>query len=248
MSALTTFSNWLVEGCHALLAAIPANCSLCSQVSAGASLCPPCIDSLPYTTHVCQRCGLSLTMASEDKECGYCAVYEPQVERSLSLLRYEPPADRLISGFKYRGRFADGKTLAILLAERIREQYGRDELPELLIPVPLHLSRWRQRGYNQALELSKTVSKRCGIRVAPRLLVRTKQTLPQTEMTSAAARRRNLARAFTVPDPGLISGISRVAIMDDVITTLATANSAAAALRLAGVREVHAWSLARALR
>ena len=265
---LETFSNWIVDGCSALLSALPANCSLCGQICPGTSLCDRCIDVLPYPGSVCRRCGLDFSNTDSETDeatdnhageaiggmlkgqvaCAYCAVHNPAVLRSLSLLRYEAPADRLISGFKYHRQFADGKTLATLLARKIMTQYAGTELPELVIPVPLHLSRWRHRGFNQALEISKTLGRHCSIELAPRLIVRTRKTLPQTEMTSASARRRNLSRAFSLIDAGSLAGVSRVAVVDDVITTMATINAVAKCLQAAGVEEVHAWSLARASR
>ena len=248
MHAFTTFSNCLVKSCAWLVGVTPANCSLCAQLCYGSSLCDRCSDALPRQGNACSACGLPLSGAGEGATCGYCAVHAREIDRCISLALYQPPLDRLISGFKYHGRFADGKTLARLLAEKIVLNYAHDQLPQLLVPVPLHITRWRTRGYNQALEISRTLARELRIPIDPRQAARIKATVAQTALTSATARRGNRAHAFTLRRPTALRGISRIAIIDDVITTMATVNSLARSFRQAGVSDVHAWSLARATR
>lgn len=247
MSCFAVFSNWIVDGCAALIDSLPANCSLCGGLCHASSLCPRCVASLPRPRQVCKRCGLELPASPEEEACGFCALHAPIIERSLSLLRYESPADHLIAGFKFHQRLADGKTLALLLAEHLGQHYKGD-FPDLIIPVPLHLKRWQQRGYNQALEISKIIARQCRIDLAARLIERNKMTAPQTSLPSAAARRRNLSKAFVVLEPEALRGVERVAIVDDVITTMATVDALSKCLNQAGVKHIHAWSLARAAR
>ncbi len=245
------FSNWIVARVSALCAAIPANCSLCGQICKRSSVCARCISALPRLRQPCRRCALeqtTVTSVNSTESCGFCAANEPAIERCYSLLKYCTPADRLILRFKYQGNLADGKSLALLLAEHITARVSSDDLPELLIPVPLHLSRWQERGFNQALELSNTLSKVCNIPTRADLVVRTRMTGTQTTMPNADARRRNLRGAFRVRSPDELSEIKHVAIVDDVITTLATVDSLARCLRNAGIERVDAWCLARATR
>lgn len=117
-----------------------------------------------------------------------------------------------------------------------------EDKPELIIPVPLHTSRYRERGYNQSLEIARTLSSRIAVPVDYRSCIRTHATQPQTELT-AKERRRNMKRAFTLAKP---VNASHVAILDDVATTGATVNELAKALRKAGVKRIDVWVCARA--
>jgi ComF family protein len=128
-----------------------------------------------------------------------------------------------------------------LMADRLARR--AQPLPELLVPVPLHPGRLRQRGYNQALEIGRALVQTLAIELAPQAARRVHPTLEQTTLT-AAQRLRNLRGAFEV------SGRVRdrhVAILDDVITTGATAGELARTAWAAGAREVEIWAAARAL-
>lgn len=252
MPLLKTFSNWIIHAAQHLGDRVPADCSLCGRTCLHYSLCRECLETLPRTRRPCRRCGLELPdnrrVNAAAVSCAYCAVHNPEIDGCTSLLHYRTPVDRLISGFKYHGRFADGRTLAKLLAMQIERQIPQHELPQLLVPVPLHLSRWRKRGFNQALEIAQTLSNQCGLVTAPRLVVRTKATAAQTTVSGAAARLRNLKRAFAASSPERLNGVAHVALVDDVITTMSTVNSLASCLKSAGVGRVDAWCLARAER
>ncbi len=246
------FSNWIMSQARELLDALPVDCSLCGQLSRGDSLCDRCIASLPRQRQPCLRCGLELPrqggLATTTEHCAYCAVHSPAIDRCIALLRYGSPVDRLVSGFKYHARFADGRTLTKLLAERINSAVAGSDLPELLIPVPQHPARWRERGFNQAKEIGDLLSSRFNIPLAARLVIRRKATETQTALPSAAARRRNLAGAFSISSPAELAGRQHVAIVDDVITTLSTVNALASCLRRGGVARIDCWCLARAER
>ncbi len=116
---------------------------------------------------------------------------------------------------------------------------------DVLVPVPLHPRRLRERGYNQAALLARELGRRTGRPHGERVLVRRKDTAPQAGL-SAAARRRNVAGAFAVRQKGFIAG-RVVTLVDDVLTTGATAYACARALREAGAREVRLLSIARVL-
>lgn len=112
--------------------------------------------------------------------------------------------------------------------------------PDAIIPIPLHVKRLRQRGYNQALEIAKPLSKQLNIPILTNHLVRNKHTRPQTDCT-IKERKKNISNSFTVVNP---PQFQTIAIVDDVITTGATINEAAKVLKQNGVEQVFAWSCA----
>jgi len=163
-------------------------------------------------------------------------------------LHYRDPVDRLIAGFKFHARFADGRSLALVLADTLAAVYQNDDMPELILPMPLHGRRWRQRGYNQALEIARVVCRSLELPWRATAVTRQRATAAQTSLQSVAARRRNVAGAFRVVRPEFLQDCRHVAIVDDVITTMATVNVLATCLQQHGIVRVDAWSLARASR
>jgi len=148
----------------------------------------------------------------------------------------------LIHELKFRGR----RRVAARLAEGLLADPASSATlapPGVLVPVPLHPRRRRERGFNQSEVLAEEIGRRCGWRVAPGALVRRKETAAQPGL-SAAARRRNVAGAFAVRRPAQIAG-RVVVLVDDVVTTGATARACAQALRRAGAREVRLLTVAR---
>lgn len=240
-------STWLCEGAWQLLNNVPGNCSLCRQICRGTSLCWQCQQALPWLRDVCPRCALAMINRC-DAPCGYCATRPPAVDRCIAPLRYADPVDRLISSFKFHARFCDGRSLALLLAGSARRAYAEEPLPELLLPMPLHRDRWRQRGYNQAMEIARVVGRDLNLPLCATAVSRRRATAPQTSLQTIAARRRNVSGAFIALRPEQIQGVTHVAIVDDVITTMATVNALAACLRQMGIPRVDAWCLARASR
>lgn len=167
------------------------------------------------------------------------------MSRCVSALVYDAPVDWILTGFKFEAQLANGQLLATLLARRIQSCYTNRKMPELLLPVPLHAARWRQRGFNQSLEIARTLARCCNIRLGSRVLRRHKATSPQSELNSAAARRSNVRNAFAVIDPTQLDNVSHVAIVDDVITTMSTVNAVASSLASYGIERIDAWSVAR---
>jgi ComF family protein len=148
----------------------------------------------------------------------------------------------VIHELKYRGRrrVAGRLARALLEDERVR---GLVAESHVLVPVPLHPRRMRERGFNQAALIARELGRRTGCPCGDQALVRREDTVPQAGLT-AAARRRNVARAFAVRRRGLVAG-RIVALVDDVFTTGATAYACARVLREAGAREVRLLSVAR---
>jgi ComF family protein len=152
-------------------------------------------------------------------------------------LRYAAPLDHYVHALKFARARRLGRALGLLLLEAVRE---RGRAVDALVPVPLHGTRLRQRGYNQAVEICRPLAH--GLR-APMLLrgiARQRPTPPQIGL-GAAERARNIAGAFAVARN--LAGL-RLAVVDDVVTTGATAAALAAALRAAGAAAVEAWAVA----
>jgi ComF family protein len=158
----------------------------------------------------------------------------------------------MIGRFKFRGDFACGRVIGNLLAERFSCYYSGPtphdadrRPPDLLVPVPLHRRRLRSRGFNQALELARVVSRRCDITLAGDLVRKTRETAPQSQL-SATGRVHNLRGAFTVAGVPHAENRLRVALIDDVVTTGSTARALAAVLKRAGISRVDVWAVSRA--
>ena len=150
---------------------------------------------------------------------------------------YAFPLDRLLPRLKFHRDFAAGRVLSQCMAARCASL----PQPQAIVPIPLHRARLRQRGYDQALELAKPLAAALHLPLRTDLLARVRRTSAQSEL-DAAARRRNLQRAFRVAHGPLPA---HVVLFDDVMTTGATLHAAARALRDAGVQRVDAWVCAR---
>ncbi|GAB4194663.1 MAG: hypothetical protein Tsb002_26410 [Wenzhouxiangellaceae bacterium] len=153
-------------------------------------------------------------------------------------LRYGPPLDRLLQGFKFHQRLASGRLLSRILADAVLHDDA--PLPDCLIPVPLHPRRLRQRGFNQAAVIANDLG--CWLQrpVAAHCLRRVRHTPAQSGL-SLDQRQRNLRRAFVAQGPLP----AHVALIDDVITTTSTVRACARELAAAGARRIDVWALAR---
>jgi ComF family protein len=152
---------------------------------------------------------------------------------------YAYPVDHWIRALKFSGERVYARVLGSLLADAFRAL--RQEPPEVLVPIPLHVSRYRERGFNQAREIARFAAAALDLAVDARALVRKKPTIEQSSL-SLARRRMNVRGAFAVVRP---LAAKRVALLDDVLTTGSTALAAAEALHAGGVAEVELWAAAR---
>ncbi|MDE2086779.1 MAG: ComF family protein [Xanthomonadaceae bacterium] len=220
--------NWL----------LPLRCLLCGATGAnGMDLCADCAAELPRNRNCCARCALPL--AASAGLCGECQRQALPWDGAWAPFRYGWPLDRLEARFKFGRDLAAGRTLATLW-----QREGMPlPMPGLVLPVPLHRTRLRQRGYNRALELAKPLARHLGIPLRHDVLLRRRGTAAQTEL-DAVARRRNVRGAFALRTD--IALPAHVAILDDVMTTGATLAECARVLRHAGVQRVDVWALARA--
>ncbi len=211
------------------------HCPLCQ--AAGRGLCADCRDALPRNERPCARCALPLPPgAATGAWCADCQRRVPSFDAVVAPLRYLPPVDDLLAGFKYHGRLYLGPLLAQVLGQALRQR----EPPQLLLPLPAAPRRLRERGFNQAAELTRWLSAHLGLPWQGGALIRTAESERQRGLTRRQ-RRRNVRGSFAcraeLP--------AHVALVDDVVTTGATAEEACRVLRRAGATRVEVWAVAR---
>lgn len=219
--------RWRLTGPTALSRALaatlfPPRCCLCGfrGASADLDLCDVCHADLPWNAH--------------------------EAPGVLAPLRYEYPVDDMIRRLKYHGALAHARVLGVLLAAAARAREA--PLPRLLVPVPLHTQRLRERGFNQAYALARYAGRMLEVPYARTLLRRVRDTPSQTAL-DMAARRHNVRGAFAVCGPRAMErllAVQHVALVDDVMTTGSTLAELRAVLYSAGVRQVELWAVARA--
>lgn len=218
-------------------------CLLCADTCPlDMSLCAACRACLPRLLHHCPQCGIGLnTPLPKGSICGACLRRPPAFDRCLALGAYTSPLPELIARFKFQGVLSSGKALARLLLAELASQWDT-RLPDALIPVPLHPSRLRARGFNQSLELARELARPLGIPLDMSLCHRKRSTPPQKGL-SARERAVNLRGAFVLDGPPC--HWRHVALVDDVVTTMATVNEIASLLKKAGIERVEVVCLAR---
>lgn len=221
----------------------PGQCVACLAAIPGQGLCPGCQADLPVNHCQCRRCALPLAMAvSPDVICGECLREPPPFQQVVAPWRYQFPASQMISRYKYTGQRALGQPLIRGLRDQVvalleQEPWRR---PDLLVPSPMHPARQRRRGFNQAEDIAEQLSRAIGVPWSVTLIRRHRRTPPQSGLTRKE-RLANLQGCFTVNGPAP----ARVALVDDVITTGATARILAQELRRAGAYHIEVWALAR---
>jgi ComF family protein len=220
---------------------VPSSCLLCHGSVRGLKpLCRGCEQDLPWNAQSCLRCAIPMRDAG-----GLCAscLQEPLVfQQVCCAFRYEEPVAGLLNRYKHNGTLACGHWLSRGLAEVIAGHYSRQllELPDCVMPVPLHWKRLRARGFDQGLEIGKVLSRQLLLPLCTDLR-RHRHTGSQQGL-SREERQVNLSGAFLLKKP---VSYRRVALVDDVLTTGSTATEITALLRSAGVEEVHVWAIAR---
>ncbi|GKQ65627.1 competence protein ComF [Aeromonas caviae] len=217
-------------------------CLLCRQPSDEVPLlCSWCRQALHQDGWQCRLCAAPLPeqYAESGLVCGRCQRRPPPWQRLQVIGDYRAPYTQLIPRLKYSGQIL----LAPLLARVLADHLNLDDPPQAIIPVPLHW--WRQwwRGFNQAEEIGRALSELTDIPCDSRLLRRVRATPQQTRL-SAGQRRRNLRDAFEMAP----HHYRHVALLDDVVTTGATAGQLTRLLHEHGVTRVEVWAICRTLR
>ncbi|WP_137889004.1 ComF family protein [Pseudomonas sp. 2FE] len=219
------------------------SCLLCDEpADASVPLCSSCETELPWLGGHCLVCALPLPTSG--LVCGACLKRPPTFSRVEVPWRYAFPVDTLITRFKHQAKWPLGRLLAELLSQHLLDSFDHGlPRPDALLPVPLANRRLRQRGFNQAALLARWLSQSLQLPLAEGWLLRPHDT-PAQQQLDAAARKRNLRHAFALADHATIEG-RHLALVDDVLTTGATAESLARLLKKAGAARVDVYCLAR---
>ena len=224
----------------------PPLCHVCKAFVPEAGdlfICADCLKKILFlVSPLCTVCGTPFaTEAGHDHTCGACLSHSPiHICRSATLLG--GPAQELIHRFKYGGRVHLCQPLGLLAAGALAP-FCAEAAPDVIIPVPLHRKRLRQRGYNQSQLIGKVLEKQWKVPQEVGNLRRLRWTEPQTSL-DATDRARNVKGAFGVREPKRLEG-KRVLLVDDVLTTGSTMRACVEALREAEVAAIFAVTVAR---
>ncbi len=232
-------NNWLSNIQDWLL---PRLCPACGgNTEAGEILCAGCVQTLPRSGPACPRCATPYDHPVLAHECGTCQQHPPAYDRCVALFHYGPPIDHFVRRLKFHRELSIATVLGEWLAERLQDTAP---LPDVILPIPLHATRLRERGYNQALEIAKPVAQQLGAPINRHALLRLHATAAQSDLP-LEDRRRNVRGAFAVRAGNDLAGL-HVALVDDVMTSGSTVQAAARCLRQAGASEISVWVVARA--
>jgi ComF family protein len=220
----------------------PVRCPVCGDIVTpkGSKICNPCEKKLQLIGEPrCKKC--SKPIEEDQREyCNDCERKDYHFEHGYSLWVYDSAMKKSISNFKYSYK----KEYAKYYIEKIVQSYGNDILklaPDVLVPVPIHKSKYRERGYNQAEILAYGIAKELNIPVLPHLLIRNKRTIPQKQL-SDKERLKNLQEAFAFNEVAISSyskELKRVLLVDDIYTTGSTIEACTNVLVRNGIESIY---------
>lgn len=214
----------------------PPRCGGCGKN--GSRWCSECQERvMQFSGILCDVCGLP---QDGPGICDLCLADRPHFRSLRAWTAFEPPVQHALHKLKYRRDIAMGDALAAQMIAYVRDLNWE---MDMIIPIPLGRKRMKERGYNQVAMISSPLAMALGIRYAPNELMRCKETRSQVGL-SREERRRNVSEAFRA-GTGVVG--KNVLVMDDVSTTGSTLSAAAGALYAAGVKDVYALTVARAL-
>jgi len=215
-----------------------SRCIVCSGpgIGNGIDICPSCYRHLPWNRLPCRRCATPVATLGET--CARCRESAGPINTVRAPWLFEPPIDHLIRQLKFHGSLASGRLLGSLLARAMQRGGAK---ADIMIPTPLHPRRLRERGFNQALELARPVARQLAIPLCTGIVQRSRHTSMQSGL-SGQERSRNVPGAFVCNAD--LHG-KRIAVVDDVATTLATSEAIADCVAKAGCASVELWVVAR---
>lgn len=223
----------------------PVRCPVCGDIAvpAGKKVCDSCrTKPVRVLEPRCKKC--SKPLESEEQEyCFDCSQKDFYYERGLALWMYDAAMKKSIGWFKYSRRKEYASYYADELAAHFQNEV-RNMKPDVIMPIPIHISRLRQRGFNQAQLVAEELGARLNLPVVSDVLLRTEKTAPQKDLNSEE-RAENLRHAFTIHPQKIkmCNGYKRILLLDDIYTTGSTINSCARILKSAGVEKVYFLTL-----
>jgi ComF family protein len=245
---LSRLHHWSQHLLARLPAVLPSSCALCG-VTNPHTICVGCRNQyFKPRRHCCPRCAMPHEANDPALRCGACLDHPPAFDATIAAADYGAPIDQLVVSLKFGGRLALAPMFARMMRDALLQAPAPQQaLPMILAPVPLGGSRLAQRGFNQALEIARPLSRSLGIKLEPRLAIRLRDTEAQSTLRPEQ-RRQNLRDAFAVSHD-FIDSIrdQHVGIVDDVMTTGETLNELAATLKRFGAARVTNYVFARTL-
>ena len=225
----------------------PDLCVYCKNHSPNSDLCSSCYSKISFvsTQNICIKCGTPFNLGSETghgHKCGACIEKERYYTKCRSVALFDGLIRELLHLFKYRKKLGIGKLCGKLLTENLP---GAIEDFDLIVPVPMHIRKLREREFNQCAVLSKYLSGKTGKEYDPFTLIKLRETEAQVVFKNAGDRRKNVYKSFSVRFKDRIKKRS-VLIIDDVYTTGSTVNECARVLLESGASKVLALTLLRA--
>jgi ComF family protein len=223
----------------------PPRCVVCGEwMDSWTVMCAKCAGDLRRVEHpLCPTCGKPFISAPYDHLCSVCSQDEQYFDAQRSAIIYEGQWREAILKFKFNGVTSLAKTLADA-TKNIFETEFKEIQVDSIVPVPLHPTRLRWRGFNQSLTLARRIAKERGFWIDPYSLVRSRPTTPQVRLTPKQ-REENVKGAFAVARPNFIDG-RNILLIDDVTTTGSTLRECSKVLKKAGASKVYALTVARA--
>jgi ComF family protein len=212
---------------------IPSFCIFCGcKTNHSNQCCKQCEADLPWVICACRQCGAKLS-ANNNLICGNCLTTKHAFDETIVLFRYEGTIPKIINALKFGGKLIYAEMLGNWISKSLLI-HSSLEMPDLIIPVPLHKKRLSDRGFNQALEIAKYVSKKLNIKINYTDCIRTKNTKAQAQL-SECERLKNVKNAFSI-NKNLKA--KHIAILDDVITTGQTVEELSLELKKHGVEKI----------
>ncbi len=221
----------------------PSKCIFCSSIlsinSEEKIFCQKCIEYFTYIEKpICIKCGRTVD-EDADSVCNDCRNIQYKFVRNMSVFYYDDFVRHLIFKFKYGKGVYVGNKLGEIMSNYFFDNYIKNI--DLIIPIPLHKSKQRARGFNQALILSKHISKKTGIPLSEKGLIRIKNTRPQSKL-SISQRQKNLKDAFQINKTLNIQN-KNILLIDDIFTSGSTINNCTKILHENGAKDVFSFTL-----
>jgi ComF family protein len=234
MSISTAFKQVLQKTHFAL----PQDCLLCAARAHTQPVCDACAHALPrHDAPACPQCALATAGA---RRCGECLSYRPSFDATIAAFDYAFPMDILVHQIKYHSNLA----LVNFVADGLFNKLSQHEKPDMLLAMPLHSTRLQSRGFNQSVEIAKSLARRWNVPLELHGYQRTRDTKEQASL-KWKERQANVRGAFACE---LDLRGKHVAVVDDVMTTGATLNEFAAMLKKSGAEKVSSYVVARTLK